>query len=95
MSNNLLHLPIYLIDICNNFHSDLKVDPALLQVGSSKTIAGYHHRRRQKSENLENEEETKNLLSDMNSNVNLRLSQSNHKTRYFDKTMSSNGLRVL
>ena len=52
-----------------------------MQVGSSKTIAGYHHQRRQKSQNHEKDGEIRKTLLDMNSNTNHSLSSSNHKTR--------------
>lgn len=51
-----------------------------MQVGSSKTIAGYHHQRRQKSQNHEKDGELRKTLLDMNSNTNHN-SSSNHKTR--------------
>ena len=51
-----------------------------MQVGSSKTIAGYHHQRRQKSQNHEKDGELRKTLLDMNSNTN-HTSSSNHKTR--------------
>ena len=64
--------------------SDLKVDPALLQIGSSKTIGSYHNQKRKNGQSSENSFDPR--LSSSNNNPNMlfnnRQSPPKNKTRY-------------
>ena len=61
--------------------TDLKVDPALLQIGSSKTISGYRHQRRKSPQGVEPDLEQR--INNMNKFSNNRQSPPNNKTRYY------------
>ena len=63
---------------------DLKVDPALSQVGSFKTISGYHNQKKKHSQNSENGLDLRSPNTSITNNnlSNNRKSPPKNKTRY-------------